>query len=201
MKVDAKRVLIYNPRDDRIAPTAFAPGRRRATARHATSTSRASLGPGLACVAGASACSEAGRFQAGAAVTDVSGGWFDFGIVDGKNKLVPSITFRIRKRPTSASGRSRSTSTSRRSSTLKPGRKTEEEFDEVFLQTVEFSEGNQTPMLTVRPEHRLYGRCAADAGANAPAPLDSRTSATRIFAKQSSTTWVELLTFDITRAS
>jgi hypothetical protein len=29
-------------------------------------------------------------------VTDVSTGWFDAGIVDGKNKLVPSLTFRLR---------------------------------------------------------------------------------------------------------
>src|SRR5215471_10968056 len=26
-------------------------------------------------------------------VTDASTGWFDLGVVDGKNKLVPSITF------------------------------------------------------------------------------------------------------------
>lgn len=29
-------------------------------------------------------------------VTDVSTGWFDAGIVNGQNKLVPSITFRLR---------------------------------------------------------------------------------------------------------
>lgn len=29
-------------------------------------------------------------------VTDVSTGWFDAGIVNGKNKLVPSVTFRLR---------------------------------------------------------------------------------------------------------
>jgi len=30
-------------------------------------------------------------------VSDVSGGYFDAGLVDGRNKIVPSITFRIKK--------------------------------------------------------------------------------------------------------
>jgi hypothetical protein len=29
-------------------------------------------------------------------VTDVFSGWYDFGIVDGQNKLVPSISFRLK---------------------------------------------------------------------------------------------------------
>lgn len=29
-------------------------------------------------------------------ITDVSTGWFDSGIVDGQNKLVPSVTFRLK---------------------------------------------------------------------------------------------------------
>ena len=30
-------------------------------------------------------------------VTDVSNGWFDAGIVEAKNKLVPSVTFKLKK--------------------------------------------------------------------------------------------------------
>ena len=30
-------------------------------------------------------------------VTDLTGGWLDGGIVDGKNKLVPTVSFRVRK--------------------------------------------------------------------------------------------------------
>ena len=30
-------------------------------------------------------------------VTDVITGWYDFGVVDGKNKLVPSVTFKLTK--------------------------------------------------------------------------------------------------------
>ena len=30
-------------------------------------------------------------------VTDVSSGWFDAGVQNGKNKLVPSVTFKLKK--------------------------------------------------------------------------------------------------------
>src|SRR5262245_44885800 len=30
-------------------------------------------------------------------VTDLAGGWHDAGVVDGKNKLVPTVSFRVRK--------------------------------------------------------------------------------------------------------
>ncbi|MBA2259159.1 MAG: hypothetical protein H0W18_09700, partial [Acidobacteria bacterium] len=50
----------------------------------------------LALAAMLPACSQVDLKQA-LQVTDVSTGWYDFGVVDGKNKLVPSITFRLRK--------------------------------------------------------------------------------------------------------
>jgi hypothetical protein len=42
-----------------------------------------------------SACSPRVDLKASMQVTDVSTGWFDAGVVDGKNKLVPSISFRL----------------------------------------------------------------------------------------------------------
>lgn len=30
-------------------------------------------------------------------ITDATSGWLDMGVVDGKNKLVPAVTFRLRK--------------------------------------------------------------------------------------------------------
>ena len=42
------------------------------------------------------ACSEPPDLKASLQVTDVASGWFDAGIVDGKNKLVPSVTFRLK---------------------------------------------------------------------------------------------------------
>jgi hypothetical protein len=42
-----------------------------------------------------SACSPRVDLKEALQVTDVSTGWFDVGVVDGKNKLVPSISFRL----------------------------------------------------------------------------------------------------------
>src|SRR5690606_23654964 len=47
-----------------------------------------------ACLA-LSACSQRVDLKEALQVTDLSTGWFDAGIVDGKNKLVPSISFRL----------------------------------------------------------------------------------------------------------
>jgi hypothetical protein len=131
-------------------------------------------------------------------VTDVSGGWYDFGIVDGKNKLVPSLTFKLVK---PADVRLRSISLNVHFKKIvdpsKPGKDGEEEFDEVFLQTVAF-EGNETKLLTVRPTTGFTG----DAPQTRAEMLQHRLFQdirARVFAKQSSTTWVELLAHDIPR--
>ena len=147
---------------------------------------------------GAASCSQQVDFKQTLKVTDVSGGWFDFGIVDGKNKLVPSVTFKILK---PADVRLRSLSLNVHFKKIvdpsKPGKDGEEEFDEVFLQTVAF-EGNETKLLTVRPTTGFTG----DAPQTRAEMLQHRLFQdirARVFAKQSSTTWVELLAHDIPR--
>ena len=47
-------------------------------------------------VCSSAACTQEVDLKQALQVTDVTTGWFDAGIVDGKNKLVPSITFRLR---------------------------------------------------------------------------------------------------------
>jgi hypothetical protein len=143
-------------------------------------------------------CSEPVDLKQALKVTDVSGGWFDFGIVDGKNKLVPSVTFKITK---PADVRLRSLSLNVHFKKIvdpsKPGKDGEEEFDEAFLQTVPF-EGTETKVLTVRPTTGFTG----DAPQTRAEMLQHRLFQdvrARVFAKQSSTTWVEILTFDIPR--
>lgn len=126
-------------------------------------------------------------------VVNLEGGWYDAGIVDGKNKLVPTVVFQIEK----------ATDQEVRPVTLnilfrKIVGDTEDDWDEVLLQRVEFSEGNRTPVLTVRP----------NAGFTAEPP-QSRADMLKhslfvdvravIFAKQASTNWVELARFDIPR--
>src|SRR5690242_11513555 len=46
-----------------------------------------------------SACGPPVDLKQALQVVDVSSGWFDAGIVAGKNKLVPSVTFTLRKKP------------------------------------------------------------------------------------------------------
>jgi hypothetical protein len=150
-------------------------------------------------LAGAASCSQPVDFKQALQVTDVSGGWFDFGIVDGKNKLVPSLTFRIRK---PADVRLRSVSLNIHFKKVidpsKPGKDGEEEFDEVFLQTVEFPEGTQSALLTVRPKTGVTGDPPQTRAEILQHRLFQDVRA-RVFAKESSTKWVELLAFDIPR--
>ena len=150
-------------------------------------------------LAAASSCSEAVDFKKSLEVTDVSGGWFDAGIVDGKNKLVPSVSFRIRK---PANVRLRSISLNIHFKKIvdpsKPGLGGESEADEVFLQTVEFSDGAQTALLPVRSPTGVTGD-APQTRAEMLQHSQFQDMRARVFAKESSTTWVELLTFDIPR--
>src|SRR6476469_64414 len=71
-------------------------------------------------------------------VTDVTGGYHDAGIVDGKNKLVPSVTFRLKK-STDDSLRPLSVNVvfkklPRPGVAVPPGSPAEEDWDEVFVQ-------------------------------------------------------------------
>jgi hypothetical protein len=47
----------------------------------------------------AAGCGPTVDLSKGLQVQLVSSGWFDAGIVDGKNKIVPSVTFKLRKKP------------------------------------------------------------------------------------------------------
>jgi hypothetical protein len=146
----------------------------------------------------AASCSQPVDFKQTLKVTDVSGGWYDFGIVDGKNKLVPSLTFKVTK-PADVRLRSLSLNVHFKKvvDPSKPGLEGEEEFDEVFVQTVEF-EGAETKLLTVRSPAGVTG----DAPQTRAEILNHRLFQdvrARVFAKQSSTTWVEILAFDLPR--
>jgi hypothetical protein len=150
-------------------------------------------------VSGAASCSQPVDFKQTLQVTDVSGGWYDAGIVDGKNKLVPSVTFRIRK---PADARLNAVSLNVHFKKVvdpsKPGLEGEQEFEEVFLQTVAFAEGAQTALMTVRSPTGVTG----DAPQTRAEMLEHRLFQdvrARVFAKQSSTTWVDLLAFDVPR--
>jgi len=125
--------------------------------------------------------------QAAVEVTDVSSGWFDAGVVNGQNKLVPSVTFKIRKK----------TDAELSSVSLNLLFKREGEdapYDEVFLQRVAF---NGEP-VTVRAE---TGYTADPPQSRADMLQHSvfRDVSVQIFAKQSSAQWVELQRVSVPR--
>jgi hypothetical protein len=134
-------------------------------------------------------------------VADLSGGYHDAGVVDGRNKIVPSVTFRLKK-STSDSLRPLSVNVvfkklPRAGVAVPPGQPTEEDFDEVFKQSVPF-DGDQTDLLTVRATAGYTGD-----------PPQSRADMLKhslfqdirvhIFAKHSSSQWVEIAHYDLPR--
>ena len=148
--------------------------------------------PGLLIVLAASGCTRQVDIKQTFKVTDLAGGYYDAGVVDGKNKLVPTVSFRVEK---NTSEEIRPLSVNVLFKQVKGG--TDEEWDDVFLQRVDF-EGNRTAVLTLRPTAGVTGdppQSRADMLKNSFF-IDIRAV---IFAKQSSSNWVELARFDIPR--
>jgi hypothetical protein len=126
-------------------------------------------------------------------LADVSTGWYDAGVVDGRNKLVPSITFRVQK---TAEVNVQPLSLNIIFNRLNG--QAEEESDQVYFQKVDFAGGSQTAPLTVRPEH---GYTAEPPQSRADMLRNSHFRDFRaiVFAKHSSGQWVELGRLDIQR--
>jgi hypothetical protein len=95
------------------------------------------------------ACSPSVDVKSALQVTDVSTGWFDAGVVDGKNKLVPNFTFRLRnisdqELPVVSIN------------VVFRFADTNEVHDEIFKQRVPF-ENKQTDLITVRSQNGFTG--------------------------------------------
>ena len=144
----------------------------------------------------AASCGPTIDYKQALQVTDLSGGWYDAGIVDGKNKLVPSLSFRLHK---PADVNIRSIALNVIFKRVSPDKKEETDLDEVFLQNVEFSEGNQTPLLTIRPEHGYTGD-APQTRAEILQHSQFWDGRAVVFVKQTSSQWVDLIRYDIPRA-
>ena len=128
-------------------------------------------------------------------------GYFDAGIVEGRNKLVPSITLHIQKN-TDASIRPLSLNVVFRRLPLKgqppaAGSPAEEDFDDVFLQSVQF-DGNATKPLLIRAPHGYTGdppQSRADMLKNS----QFRDIRVHVYAKHSASQWIEIGQFDLPR--
>jgi hypothetical protein len=123
-------------------------------------------------------------------VTDVSSGWFDAGVQNGKNKLVPSVTFKLKK---NADVKLSSVSLNLTYSVVG----SQDHADDVFVQNVPF-EGPETAPIVVRTQ---WGYTADPPQTRAQMLENSHFSdvEVKIFAKQSTSQWVELHSVKIAR--
>lgn len=129
------------------------------------------------------ACSSNVDLKQALQVTDVSTGWYDVGVVDGKNKLVPSVTFKLKKSP--------DVSLSSAALNVVFRKDTGEEHDDVFVQRVEFGDNSESAPITVRSEAGYTGdppQSRVDMLKNS----QFRDMDAEIFVRQSSSQWIPL---------
>jgi len=142
------------------------------------------LSAALSCAA----CSKPVDLKQAVQVTDVSSGWFDAGVQNGKNKLVPSVTFKLKK-----NADVKLTSISLNLTFIFID--TQEHSDDVYVQNVPF-EGPETAPIVVR---NTVGFTGEQPRAEMLQHRLFRDMEVQIFAKQSSSQWVELQRVKIAR--
>ena len=138
----------------------------------------------------AGACSKPVDLKQALQVTDLSSGWFDAGIVDGKNKLVPSVTFKLRR----AAG----VDISAASLNVMFKNEAGEVRDEKFVQKVDFGPDGTTAPIIVRAETGYTGeppQSRADMLKNS----QFRDVDVEILARESAAQWVSLHKERVTR--
>ena len=98
----------------------------------------------VALAASAASCNRSVDIKEAIEVVDASSGWYDAGIVDGKNKIVPSVTFTLKKKAGRRPVRHRA---ERRLPVVPapPGANVEEHWDDVFIQRAEFKGAESRP--------------------------------------------------------
>ena len=149
------------------------------------------------CLAGSAlvvtACQQPVDLKQTVQVADLTGGWYDAGIVDGNNKLVPSVTFKVRKTQDADVNPLQLNVVFKRIVD-----QADEDWDEFYVQKVEFANATETAPLTVRPAAGYKG----DSGQTRAEMLKNsqfRDVRAIIFAKHSSANWVELARYEIPR--
>ena len=144
----------------------------------------------LAAALSCGACGKPVDLKQAVQVSDVSSGWFDAGVQNGKNKLVPSVTFKLRKNAdVSLSSISLNLTFIFIDS--------QEHADDVYVQSVPF-QGAETAPIVVRSKWGYTG----DPPQTRVQMLENshfRDMEVQIFAKQSSSQWVELQRVKIAR--
>ena len=150
----------------------------------------------------AAGCSKPVDLKQALQVTDVVSGYHDAGVTpDGKNKIVPSITLRL-KNTSGSSIRPLSLTVSFRQlpaagTAVAPGSPAEADFDEKFVQSVPF-DGDLTKPLTFQAEHG-YTADPPQTRADILAHRLFQDMRVHVYAKHSASQWVEIATFNVPR--
>ena len=142
-------------------------------------------------VAAGTGCTKPVDLKQTVQVVDPAGGWFDAGVQNGKNKLVPSVTFRLKK--SAADVKLSSLSLNLTFIFVD----TQEHADDVFVQNVRF-DGPETAPIVVRSQWGFTGE-PPQTRAEMLKNSHFRDMEVQIFAKQSSAQWVELQRVKIAR--
>jgi len=144
---------------------------------------RSAVLPGIAAVlvTAVAGCRQPVDLSKALHVTGVTTGWFDAGIVNGKNKLVPSITFTFHN----SSSRNLTLQTNVMFLVLPQ----KESQDEVFFQNIEVPGGGTSKPITVRAK---YGFTGEQPRAEMLQHRMFQDFTVRLFAKQGSAQWTLL---------
>lgn len=118
-------------------------------------------------------------------ITDVSTGWFDAGIVAGRNKVVPSVTFKLKKTP----GTDLSWVSLNGVFSMVDGQPSDLD-DDIYVQRVDFT-GDQTAPITIQGTTGYTGD-PPQSRADLLRHTQFRDMKVKVFVKQSSSQWVQL---------
>ena len=142
------------------------------------------------------ACGPSVDIKQAVQVTDTSSGWYDAGIVDGKNKVVPSVTFKLRKKPDAdLSGVALNIAFRY---VPAPGTNVEEPWEDFYVQRAEFKDGHETDPLVVRLPNGYTGD-PPQSRAEMLKNSHFRDVRAHIFARVTSAQWVEIGAIDVQR--
>ena len=150
----------------------------------------------VALAASAASCHRSVDIKEALEVVDASSGWYDAGIVDGRNKIVPSVTFRLKRKGAADVAGVALNVVFRHPAPA--GANLEEDWDEVFIQRADFRDADQTEPLTVRTEKGYTGD-PPQSRLDILKHSQFRDVRARIYAKYSSAQWVEIGSVDVQR--
>lgn len=146
----------------------------------------------IAALAASASCSNPVDLKQALEITDVSSGWYDAGVVDGKNKIVPSVTFKLRKKIPADVDRVSINALFRAAD----GKESSLDAD-VFVQRVDVS-ADQTAPITLRADNG-YTADPPQSRAEMLNHSQFRDMRVQILVKHGSTQWTDLGWIDIKR--